>query len=83
MSSFAILPDFRANGLAHTFFCEALSLIKSDVGFSSAFLVVNPKWSRAVSIYKKEGFFEKRVLKRFFENGDDSIFMEKVFNKEN
>lgn len=83
VSSFAILPDFRANGLAHTFFCEALSLIKSDVGFSSAFLVVNPKWSRAVSIYKKEGFFEKRVLKRFFENGDDSIFMEKVFSKEN
>lgn len=77
VSSFAILPSFRGKGLAHSFFCESLSLIKSDVGFLSAFLVVNPKWQSAQKIYQKEGFSKKRILKRFFENGDDAIFMEK------
>ena len=79
VSSFALLPEYRGNGLARPFFADSISILKRDCGVLSAFLVVNPKWSSAEAIYRKECFSQRRILQSFFENGDDAIFMEKIF----
>ncbi len=87
ISSFALSPSLRGQGLGKKFFREALSFViegvKSKKGnkIEELSLIVNEDWLSARKIYEGEGFGTVARIEGFFEKDDgsfsDAIFMTK------
>lgn len=75
ISSFAILPEYRGNGLGEKLWNEALDYfteLTSDT-LKAFILLVNSKWKNAAKIYDKSGFFTIRLFQDFFGDGGNGI----------
>ncbi len=67
VTSFAMLRDYRGQGLGEKFFASALaSLCGAFPEIKKVVLLVNEEWQNALKIYKKFGFTEIKRLKDFF-----------------
>lgn len=70
LSSFAILPSYRAKGIGKKLFAQSLDRFSSiNPNVETALLLVNEAWHGAVHIYKKNGFSELRRIADFFSEG--------------
>lgn len=67
ITSFALLRDYRGQGLGEKFFASSLaSLCGAFSQIKKVVILVNAEWENALKIYKKLGFTEIRRLTNFF-----------------
>jgi [ribosomal protein S18]-alanine N-acetyltransferase len=67
-------PDYRRNGYAEMILKKLFSEFKE---YRSCHLEVSSVNTAAIRLYKKFGFEEKAVRKRYYKDGTDAILMEK------
>ena len=67
-------PNYRRNGFAEKLL---LRLFKELKGYRSCHLEVSADNHAGKMLYKKLGFQEKAVRKRYYKDGSDAILMEK------
>ena len=76
ISSFALLPTIRGQGLAENFFVVSIERIVAVFPQVERFiLLVHEDWHRAIRIYEKQGFIRTQVLERFAWFGDRRAFI--------
>ena len=82
LSSFALLPAYRAKGIGKKLFSQSVDRFSSgNPEVKTALLLVNEAWRGALHIYRKNGFSELRRIANFFsEDGvqTDGIVMSKA-----
>lgn len=81
ISSFAILSDFRGNGIGSELWNRSLACFKKTGSFSKILLLVNDEWKGARHIYEKSGFIQIDTFINFFpkinpSEKSDGILME-------
>ena len=76
ISSFALLPAVRGQGMAETFFATALERIRAAFPqLERIILLVHEDWRKAITIYENQGFIRTRVLAQFAGFGDKRAFI--------
>lgn len=70
ISSFALLPQFRQNGLGKNLWNQAIHYFGDDKDF---LLLVNDEWKGARHIYEKSGFSLFKTFKDFFPSINGSV----------
>lgn len=73
--SIAVLPEYRRRGIASTLIKKAMETLKKEYGCDEIFLEVRVTNNQAISLYKKLGFNEIDVLKRYYIDGEDAYVM--------
>ena len=76
ISSFALLPEVRGEGVAEHFFAAAIECIVALFPqLERIILLVHEDWHKAIRIYEKQGFIRTRTLNRFAWFGDKRAFI--------
>ena len=76
----AVLKSYRRRGIAQSLLEEAERECKRQNAFKIN-LEVRASNIPAQSLYKKMGFLENGLRKRYYENKEDAILMEKLLDK--
>ena len=80
ISSFALLPEVRGEGVAEHFFAASIERIVAVFPqLERIILLVHEDWHKAIRIYEKQGFIRTQVLDRFAWFGDRRAF---IYEKE-
>ena len=75
VTNVAVSPDCRKKGYGEALVSKAKELAK-EVGAESVFLEVRASNTPAISLYKKQGFEELGIRKKFYEHPvEDAIIM--------
>ncbi len=69
-------PGFRKRGVAKNLLNKAIERFKKE-GVELVYLEVEKSNLPAISLYEKLGFKRDRLVKRFYRNGEDAIYMRK------
>lgn len=79
ISSIGILKKYRRKGYGKLLFSELARRINEKYNILSMILIVSVQWTAAKKIYLENGFEEKHILHRFFEDEikSDAIVMRK------
>ncbi|MBO5164338.1 MAG: ribosomal protein S18-alanine N-acetyltransferase [Ruminococcus sp.] len=81
ITSVAVAPECRRQGIADNLICEFISLLPCIT--ESIFLEVRESNSAAIALYKKNGFEQISIRKRFYSSPvENAIIMKKDLNKE-
>jgi ribosomal-protein-alanine N-acetyltransferase len=75
----AVRKDFCGRGLGRLLVETALRICR-EKGADFVSLEVRPSNVTAISLYRRLGFVEVGRRKRYYENGEDAILMEYLFN---
>lgn len=70
-----IHPEVRGSGAASEFWAEILKDLRSK-SVKSIFLEVETTNQRAIGFYRKMGFQDLRLIKRFYSDGADAFTMQ-------
>lgn len=76
----AVHKEFRRQGIAKKLLLEMIKQCKSQ-GVFEINLEVRKSNTPAIELYKKLGFVENGLRKRYYENTEDAILMQKVLRK--
>jgi len=75
INNFAIHPDFRRKGLG----LKLISYIFDTFNaYKSFFLEVRVSNKAAIGLYKKSGFIEYFIRKKYYSDGEDAVVMKKT-----
>ncbi len=74
----AIHPGFRGSGLGRFLLRCGLGYLR-ELGAARVELEVRVDNREAIALYESEGFRTKRLLKGYYQNGDDAYLMHKSF----
>ncbi|WXG45268.1 MAG: GNAT family N-acetyltransferase [Candidatus Atabeyarchaeum deiterrae] len=74
--SVAVLHEYRKNGIAYDLASRSLEAMH-DYGASEYVLEVRMSNTPAVSLYKKMGFTDAKVLRGYYSDGEDAYLMSK------
>lgn len=74
----AVEPSQRGRGIGRILVDWALSFCR-ERGVRTAFLEVRAGNVEAIALYRRMGFNEAGVRKKYYDNGDDAMVMEYVF----
>ncbi len=81
ITSIAVAPEYRRQGIANDLINEFISLLPNMT--ESIFLEVRESNSAAIALYKKSGFEQVSIRKRFYSAPDENaLIMRKDLNKE-
>ena len=72
----AVDKEFRRKGLGDKLLCEALKKIQ-DENKEKVFLEVRGSNIPAINLYKKAGFTNLSVRKKYYDDGEDAVVMAK------
>jgi ribosomal-protein-alanine N-acetyltransferase len=75
--SIAVLPEYRKKGIGTALLNEAINRMKNNYGTEAVYLEVRVSNKDAISLYKKMGFEEVRIIKEYYRNGEDAYVMVK------
>ncbi|AFZ71038.1 ribosomal-protein-alanine acetyltransferase [Caldisphaera lagunensis DSM 15908] len=76
--SIAVLPEYRKKGIGTALLKEAISRMKDNYNAESVYLEVRVSNNDAISLYKKMGFEEVRIIKEYYRDGEDAYVMVKI-----
>lgn len=74
--SLAVLPPWRRKGIATTL-VEELCCILKEKGKKRVKLEVRISNTAAIALYKTLGFEKQKIVKNYYENGEDAVLMKK------
>lgn len=74
--SLAILPTWRRKGIASQL-VEELSQTFRRYGKKRVKLEVRTSNKAAVALYQKQGFVKQKIVKNYYQNGEDAVMMKK------
>ena len=77
ISSIAVDPKFRGNGIGKYLFEELLKTVPKKYTLMYLILLVSSNWKHAFSMYQKKGFVEINRIPDFFSPSEDGIIMRK------
>ncbi len=81
ITSIAVAPEYRRRGIANDLINEFISLLPNMT--ESIFLEVRESNSAAIALYRKNGFEQVSIRKRFYSAPDENaLIMRKDLNKE-
>ncbi len=81
ITSVAVAPEYRRRGIANDLINEFISLLPNMT--ESIFLEVRESNSAAIALYRKNGFEQVSIRKRFYSAPDENaLIMRKDLNKE-
>jgi len=75
--SLAVLPEYRRRGIAEELMRRSLKALKFEYGCDEAYLEVRVSNLPAIELYRKLGFQEREILRRYYADGEDAILMAK------
>ncbi len=75
--SIAVLQEYRKKGIGTALLKEAISKMKSLYNTEAVYLEVRVTNYDAISLYKKMGFEEVRIIKEYYRDGEDAYVMVK------
>lgn len=70
ISSFALLPEYRGEGLGKEMWNRSCALFSKLPGVKTLVLLVNEEWKGAAHIYERAGFKTVNVFEDFFPKTD-------------
>jgi ribosomal-protein-alanine N-acetyltransferase len=70
----SVKKDYQNQGIG-SFLLEYLLEELKKIGFNTVVLEVRKSNSKAISLYKKFGFTEEKILSKFYPDGEDAIYM--------
>ena len=73
--SVAVLPEYRRRGIAEELMRRSLKALKFEYGCDEAYLEVRVSNLPAIELYRKLGFQEREILRRYYADGEDAILM--------
>lgn len=74
--SLAVLPSWRRKGIASQLVQELCTIFK-DIGKKRIKLEVRISNTPAINLYEKMGFEKQKIVKNYYENGEDAVMMKK------
>lgn len=74
-SKIAVLPEYQGTGVSSKLMSN-LRYILREKGIERIFLLVRPENDKARRIYMNWGFEEKKFIKDFYSQGEDTLIME-------
>lgn len=74
ITNIVVKKEFRKNGIGGLLLEKLISLTK-ELNFKELTLEVNTKNIAAIKLYKKYGFTELGIRKKYYNNTDDAIIM--------
>jgi ribosomal-protein-alanine N-acetyltransferase len=74
--NFCIDPEFQSKGFGTKLMNDFFGELKAN----SSILEVRSSNNKAIGLYEKFGFKTIRIRKEYYSNGEDALFMQKVFN---
>ena len=74
--SLAVLPSWRRKGIATTLVEELCHILKGK-GKKRVKLEVRMSNTAAIALYKTLGFEKQKIVKNYYENGEDAVLMKK------
>lgn len=74
--SLATLPAWRRKGIASTLVEQLLDIFR-EKGKKRVKLEVRISNKAAICLYEKMGFEKKKVIKNYYENGEDAVMMKR------
>jgi ribosomal-protein-alanine N-acetyltransferase len=81
ITTFAIHPDYRRQGLGKQLLKHALNLILNQ-GCHEVFLEVRISNFPAQNLYHSLGFTAVGIRKKYYSDGEDAIIMKKIMSQE-
>ncbi len=81
ITTFAIHPDYRRQGLGKQLLKHALNLILNQ-GCQEVFLEVRISNFPAQNLYHSLGFTSVGIRKKYYSDGEDAIIMKKIMSQE-
>jgi len=81
--SIAVLPEHRRKGIATALLKEALARMSERYGAGECYLEVRVSNTPAISLYRKLGFEETKVVPHYYLDGEDAYIMTKVLERDN
>lgn len=76
LMSLAVRPKYRGFGLGERLMCSLLATLK-DLMVEEVVLTVSAGNTKAISLYKKLGFREEKLVEAFYGSGEDRLIMKK------
>ena len=73
--NFCVDIEFQSNGYGNKLLNDFFSHFEA----SSSILEVRSSNARAIHVYEKNGFKTIRIRKQYYSNGEDALFMQKIF----
>jgi len=70
----SVKKDYQNQGIGSFLLEYLLEELKKD-GFNTVVLEVRKSNLKAISLYKKFGFTEEKILSKFYPDGEDAIYM--------
>ncbi|MBU7045304.1 MAG: ribosomal protein S18-alanine N-acetyltransferase [Theionarchaea archaeon] len=74
--SLAMLPSWRKKGIASRLVSELCTIFKEE-GKKRVKLEVRLSNKAAISLYGKLGFEKQKIVRNYYENGEDAVLMKK------
>lgn len=73
--NFCIDPEFQSKGFGTKLMNDFFGELKAN----SSILEVRSSNKKAIGLYEKFGFKTIRIRKEYYSNGEDALFMQKIF----
>ncbi len=73
----AVHPKYRRCGIG-TALMEKIFDIFKEYGIKKVWLEVRVSNSAAIKFYKKLGFYETKIIKHYYRDGEDALVLEKI-----
>lgn len=77
--NFGVDPLFQGKGFGKEIITEYINIMIL-LGAKSIVLEVRSSNVKAISLYKKVGFDTIRIRKKYYSNGEDALFMQKILD---
>jgi ribosomal protein S18 acetylase RimI-like enzyme len=79
ISSIAVMPEWRRNGLAQKLINAAIESLRA-IGVMSTHLHVRVSNTGAISLYKKLGYVVISVESEYYDDDEDAFIMQKIIS---